>query len=122
MTVEITVEDMVGEVIDDAVADKIVELETSMKPKTGSRYFLVRETVKAGAVSYKLKQSDLVRFGGKVEASRSLRRVRQTSPCATTTACSKSSKPLNPSASRSASSRRRLRSKAHVGRRLPMSP
>jgi hypothetical protein len=39
MTVEITVEDMVGEVIDDAVADKIVELfEASMKPKPGSRY------------------------------------------------------------------------------------
>jgi hypothetical protein len=40
MTVEITVEGMVGEVIDDAVADKIVALfETSMKPKPGSRYF-----------------------------------------------------------------------------------
>ena len=71
MTVEITVEDMVGEVIDDAVADKIVELfEASMKPKPGSRYFLVRETVKAGAVSYKLKQSDLVRLGGKVEVEK----------------------------------------------------
>jgi hypothetical protein len=71
MTVEITVEDMVGEVIDDAVADKIVDLfEASMKPKPGSRYFLVRETVKAGAVSYKLKQSDLVRLGGKVEVEK----------------------------------------------------
>ena len=71
MTVEITVEDMVGEVIDDAVADKIVALfEASMKPKPGSRYFLVRETVKAGAVSYKLKQSDLARLGGKVEVEK----------------------------------------------------
>ncbi|NJO35704.1 MAG: hypothetical protein HC869_24115 [Rhodospirillales bacterium] len=68
MTVEITVEDMVGEVIDDAVADKIVELfQASMKPKPGSKYFLVRETVKAGAVSYKLKRADLARFGGKAE-------------------------------------------------------
>jgi hypothetical protein len=68
MTVEITVEDMVGEVIDDAVADMIVELfEVSIKPKPGSKYFLVREAVKAGAVSYKLKQSDLARIGGKAE-------------------------------------------------------
>lgn len=71
MTVEITVEDMAGEVIDDAVADKIVELfEASMKPKPGSKYFLVRETVKAGAVSYKLKQTDLARLGGKAEVEK----------------------------------------------------
>jgi hypothetical protein len=71
MTVEITVEDMIGEVIDDAVADKIVELfEASMKPKAGSKYFLVRETVKAGAISYKLKQNDLVRLGGKLEVEK----------------------------------------------------
>jgi hypothetical protein len=68
MTVEITVEDMVGEVIDDAVADMIVELfEVSIKPKPGSKYFLVREAVKAGAVSYKLKHTDLARVGGKSE-------------------------------------------------------
>jgi hypothetical protein len=71
MTVEITVEDMVGEVIDDAVADKIVELfEASIKPKPGSKYFLVREAVKAGAVSYKLKQTDLARLGGKAEVEK----------------------------------------------------
>jgi hypothetical protein len=68
MTVDITVEDMIGEVIDDAVADKIIELfERSMKPKPGSKYFLVRETVKAGAVSYRLKQADLAKLGGKAE-------------------------------------------------------
>ncbi len=45
--------------IDDSVADKIVDLfKTSMQPKAGSKYFLVRETVRAGAVSYKLKQAD----------------------------------------------------------------
>jgi hypothetical protein len=68
MTVDITVEDMVGEVIDDHVADKIVDLfQANMKPKPGSKYFLVRETVRAGAVSYKVKQSDLAKLGGKAE-------------------------------------------------------
>lgn len=68
MNVDITVEDMVGEVIDDAVADQIITLfETTMKPKAGSKYFLVRETVKAGAVSYKLKRADVAKLGGKVE-------------------------------------------------------
>jgi hypothetical protein len=68
ITVDITVEDMVGEVIDDHVADKIVDLfKESMKPKPGNKYFLVRETVRAGAVSYKLKQTDLAQLGGKAE-------------------------------------------------------
>jgi hypothetical protein len=71
MTVDITVEDMVGEVIDDHVADKIVDLfKSSMTPKKGSKYFLVRETVRAGAVSYKLKQTDLVKLGGKAEVEK----------------------------------------------------
>jgi hypothetical protein len=71
MTVDITVEDMVGEVIDDHVADKIVELfKANMKPKPGSKYFLVRETVRAGAVSYKLKQTDLAKLGGKAEVEK----------------------------------------------------
>jgi hypothetical protein len=71
MTVDITVEDMVGEVIDDQVADKIVDLfRASMKPKPGSKYFLVRETVRAGAVSYALKQNDLARLGGKAEVEK----------------------------------------------------
>jgi hypothetical protein len=71
MTVDITVEDMVGEVIDDHVADKIVDLfKTNMKPKAGSKYFLVRETVRAGAVSYKLKQTDLAKLGGKAEVEK----------------------------------------------------
>ena len=71
MTVEITVEDMVGEVIDDAVADKIVEqFQTTMKAKPGNSYFLVREAVKAGAVSYKIKRTDLARLGGKAEVEK----------------------------------------------------
>jgi hypothetical protein len=71
MTVEITVEDMVGEVIDDAVADRIVEqFQATMKAKPGNTYFLVRETVKAGAVSYKIKRTDLARLGGKAEVEK----------------------------------------------------
>lgn len=71
MTVDITVEDMVGEVIDDHVADKIVDLfRASMTPKAGSKYFLVRETVRAGAVSYKLKTVDLAKVGGKAEVEK----------------------------------------------------
>jgi hypothetical protein len=41
-----------------------------MKPKPGSKYFLVRETVRAGAVSYKLKQTDLARLGGKASVEK----------------------------------------------------
>jgi len=68
ISVDITVEDMVGEVIDDTVADKIVEaFKTSVEPKPGSKYFLVRETVRAGSVSYRLKQSDIAKLGGKAE-------------------------------------------------------
>ena len=71
MTVDITVEDMVGEVIDDHVADKIVDLvKASMTPKAGSKYFLVRETVRAGAVSYRLKQADMAKLGGKAEVEK----------------------------------------------------
>ena len=71
MTVDITVEDMVGEVIDDHVADKIVDLfKANMTPKAGSKYFLVRETVRAGAVSYRLKQTDLAKLGGKAEVEK----------------------------------------------------
>lgn len=68
VSVDITVEDMVGEVIDDTIADKIVEaFKASVEPKAGSKYFLVRETIRAGAVSYKLKQTDVAKLGGKAE-------------------------------------------------------
>ena len=57
-----------GEVIDDTLADHIVDwFQTNITPKRGSKYFLVRETVKAGAVSYRLKQKDLSKFGGKAQ-------------------------------------------------------
>jgi hypothetical protein len=41
-----------------------------MTPKAGSKYFLVRETVRAGAVSYRLKQTDLAKLGGKAEVEK----------------------------------------------------
>jgi hypothetical protein len=68
ISVDITVEDMVGEVIDDTVADYIVNwFKTNIEPKPGNKYFLVRETVKAGSVSYRLKHKDLAKFGGKAQ-------------------------------------------------------
>lgn len=68
ITVNITVQDMVGEVIDDMAADRIVEwFRINIQPKRGSRYFLVRETVKAGAVSYSLKHEDLAKLGGEAQ-------------------------------------------------------
>jgi hypothetical protein len=67
-SVDITVEDMVGEVLDDTVADKIVDaFKASVEPKPGNKYFLVRETIRAGGVSYRLKQTDLAKLGGKAE-------------------------------------------------------
>ena len=41
-----------------------------MKAKPGNTYFLVREAVKAGAVSYKIKRTDLARLGGKAEVEK----------------------------------------------------
>jgi hypothetical protein len=71
ITVDITVEDMVGEVIDDTVADKIVQwFEANVQPKPGSKYYLVRETLRAGAVSYRLKSADLAKLGGKTQVEK----------------------------------------------------
>ena len=68
ISVDITVENMVGEIIDDTLADHIVGwFKTNIKPKRGSKYFLVRETVLAGAVSYRLRQTDLAKLGGKAQ-------------------------------------------------------
>ena len=41
-----------------------------MKAKPGNTYFLVREAVKAGAVSYKIKRTDLAKLGGKAEVEK----------------------------------------------------
>ena len=68
IAVDITVEDMVGEVIDDTVADHIVGwFKANIEPKPGNKYFLVREAVRAGSVSYQLKQKDPAKLGGKTQ-------------------------------------------------------
>ncbi len=68
ISVDITVEDMKGEVIDDTLADHIIDwFKSNITPKRGSKYFLVRETVLAGAVSYRLKHKDLAKIGGKAQ-------------------------------------------------------
>ena len=68
MSVDIIVENIVAEVIDDPVADHIVDwFRANITLRRGSKYFLVRETVKAGSVSYKLKQRDLARLGGQAQ-------------------------------------------------------
>ena len=68
MSVDIIVENIVAEVIDDPVADHIVDwFRANITLRRGSKYFLVRESVKAGSVSYKLKQNDLATLGGKAQ-------------------------------------------------------
>ncbi len=68
VSVSILVEDMKGEVIDDEVSDYILTwFKDNVKPKPGSTYFIVREAVKAGAVSYTLKQEDLAKLGGEAQ-------------------------------------------------------
>jgi hypothetical protein len=68
ISVDITVEDMKGEVIDDTLANHIIDwFKSNITPKRGSKYFLVRETVLAGAVSYRLKHKDLAKIGGKAQ-------------------------------------------------------
>lgn len=68
VSVSVMVENMRGESIDDEVADYILEwFKANVKPKPGNKYFLVREAVKAGAVSYSLKQEDVAKFGGQAQ-------------------------------------------------------
>ena len=68
MSVDIIVENIVAEVIDDTVDDYIVDwFRANITLRRGSKYFLVRESVKAGSVSYKLKQRDLATLGGKAQ-------------------------------------------------------
>jgi hypothetical protein len=69
VSVNIVVEDIMAESIDDSVADHILELfkTSGIKPVAGNTYYLVREAVKAGAVSYTLKQDDVAKMGGKAQ-------------------------------------------------------
>ena len=68
LKVDIVVSDMVADSIDDQVADHILErFKTEVKPKPGSKYFLVRESIRAGAISYALKREDLAKLGSEAQ-------------------------------------------------------
>lgn len=68
VAVEITLEKLKGEMIDDTVADQIAALfQQEVTPRPGNKYFLVREAVKAGSVSYRLKKEDVAKLGGQTQ-------------------------------------------------------
>jgi hypothetical protein len=65
MAVGITVKDIKGEVIDDQVADYVIAwFRRHATPRPGSRYYLVREAIRAGSVSYSLEDTDAQKLGG----------------------------------------------------------
>jgi hypothetical protein len=71
LKVDVVASDMVADSIDDQVADHILErFKTEVKPKSGSKYFLVRETIRAGAVSYALKRDDLAKLGSEAQVEK----------------------------------------------------
>lgn len=68
LKVDVLVSDMRAESIDDQVADHILErFRKDVKVKTGSKYYLVRETIRAGKISYGLKRDDLAKLGSEAE-------------------------------------------------------
>jgi hypothetical protein len=68
LKIDIVVSDMMADSIDDQVADQILErFKTDVKPKPGSKYFLVRESIRAGAISYALKRDDLAKLGSEAQ-------------------------------------------------------
>lgn len=68
LKIDVTVSDMMAESIDDQVADHILaRFKSEVKPKPGSKYFLVRETIRAGAVSYSLHREDLAKLGSEAQ-------------------------------------------------------
>ena len=68
LAIDVTVQDILANDIDDATEDKIVAwLKENVSLKPGNRYYLVRQAVKASAVSYVIQQKDLSKIGGKAE-------------------------------------------------------
>jgi hypothetical protein len=68
LKVDVVVSDLMADSLDDQVADHILErFKSDVKPKPGSKYFLVRETIRAGAVSYALKREDLAKLGSEAQ-------------------------------------------------------
>jgi hypothetical protein len=65
VSVGITVKNIQGEVIDDQMADYVIAwFRRHITPRPGSRYYLVREAIKAGSVSYSLEDNDVRKLGG----------------------------------------------------------
>lgn len=70
LKVDVKVSDMRAESIDDQVADHILErFRADVKPKAGSKYFLVRETIRAGAISYGITREDLKKLGAEAQVA-----------------------------------------------------
>lgn len=68
LKIDIVVADMMADSLDDQVADHILDrFKADVKLKPGSKYFLVRETIRAGAVSYALKREDLAKLGSEAQ-------------------------------------------------------
>ena len=65
VSVEIIVKDIRADIVYDTGADQIAEwFQENVKPRPERRYFLVREAIQAGSVTYRLKRKDLAKFGG----------------------------------------------------------
>jgi hypothetical protein len=65
VSVEIIVKDIRADIIYDTGADEIIQwFQKNIKPRKGSKYFIVREAIQAGAVTYRLERKDLAKFGG----------------------------------------------------------
>ncbi|GJM01843.1 MAG: hypothetical protein DHS20C08_03440 [Rhodomicrobium sp.] len=68
IAIDVTIKDIRANDIDDQTEDKVVAwLKDNVSIKPGSRYFLVRQAVKASAVSYVINQKDLSKIAGKAE-------------------------------------------------------
>lgn len=68
LAIDVTVKDIRANDIDDAVEDQVVKwLKSNVSFKPGNQYFLVRQAVKAKAISYLIKQKDLAKIGGQAD-------------------------------------------------------
>ncbi len=68
VSVEIIVKDIRADIIYDTGADQIAQwFQKNVSVRVGSRYFIVREAIQAGAVTYRLKRKDLAKFGGRAK-------------------------------------------------------
>lgn len=70
LSVNVTVKDIRADDIDDEVEANVVKwIKSNVGIKPGNKYFLVRQAVKASAVSYVIKKQDLAELGAKGDLS-----------------------------------------------------